>query len=208
LGGGTATGLQPEERDKATVKTLSTAIATIALLWAAAASAGPLDSPVLDNPCAMPIDDFKLALVANESGTDLGGSACGSGGGCAETMIVCTNVGDNDDGPMDLGVELFTSTGLPIAGFFMAGNSVRCGLAPGASVAFVSSGTMELPYIGQPLVGGPQVPLGSLRIMSTSPKTVACDVTLIDRSNVMVAGSTTMTKGVTVTRASKPQKGD
>jgi hypothetical protein len=190
------------------VKNISIAIVTIALLWAPAALAGPIDTPLPANPCMPPIDDFKVALVANEVGTDFGGSACGSGGSCAEFRIVCTNVGDGDDGAMDLGVEQFNAAGAPIPNMFASGNAVRCGLAPGATVAFVSDGTMVPPYFGQALAGGPQVPLASLRIVSTAPKKVACDATLIDRSNFPDIGAITTTKDVNVTRATKPQKGD
>jgi hypothetical protein len=199
--------LTTEGKGTLKVKNLSTAIAMIALLWAGTAAAGPIDTPVPANPCPMPIDDFKLALVANEIGTDLNGMACGSGGSCAETSIVCTNVGDTDDGAIDVGVELFSSSGLPVPGMFASGNSVKCGLAPGATVAFVTAG-MEFPWIGQQIAAGPVVPLGSLRIVTNAPKIVACDVTLVDRTNVNDTGNSTSIKDVTVTRASKPQKGD
>lgn len=190
------------------MKKLSIALGTIALLWAGAASAGPIDDPIPANPCPMPIDDFKLALVANEIGTDFGGSACGSGGGCAESLIVCTNVGDTDDGPIDVGVELFSSSGLIIPTLLATGNAVKCGLAPGATVTFATDGTMEAPYTGQAMAGGPVKPLGSLRVLTNAPKLIACDVTLLDRTNAAGSGTSTAIKNVTVTRASKPQKGD
>jgi len=191
------------------VKNLSIAIGTIALLWAGAASAGPIDDPIPANPCPMPIDDFKLALVANEVGTDFGGPACGMvGGGCGETLIVCTNVGASDDGPIDVGIEIFSSSGLIVPTMLATGNAAKCGLAPGATVAFVTDGTMEPPYLGQAVAGGPVVPLGSLRVLTNAPKIIACDVTLLDRSNVSTSGTSTAIKNVTVTRASKPQKGD
>lgn len=184
-------------------------LVALMLLWARVGFAGPVDSPLPNNPCLVPIDDFKLAYVANEVGTDFGGPACGAvGSGCAETRVVCTNVGDSDDGPMDVGVEFFNIAGTIVPGFFIDNNSVECGVAPGASVSFVTDGTMELPYVGFPTVAGPLVPLGSLRILSTSPKSLACDVTLIDRTNVADVGVVTNLKNVTVTKTNKGQKGD
>lgn len=183
-------------------------VGLVVTAWARMSLGGPIDSPLPNNPCLMPIDDFKVAMVANESGSDIGGPACGSGGGCAETRVVCTHVGVAADGPMDIAVELFDSAGALISGSFIDGNSAECGLQPGATIGFRTDGTLFLPYFGNPLVAGPQVPLGSLRILSTYPKKLACDVTLIDTSNIANAGTTTSIKDVTVTLASKPTKGD
>lgn len=182
----------------------------VVLLWARMGFAGPVDSPIPANPCLTPIDDFKLAYIASEVGTDYGGPACGLvGSGCAETRVVCTNVGDSDDGPMDVAIEFFDVSGNIVSGSFIDNNSVECGLAPGATAAFVTKGTLPLPYFGFPTVTvGPVVPLGSLRVLSSRAKSLACDVTLIDVTNLADAGVVTNVKDVTVTKTNKGQKGD
>jgi hypothetical protein len=182
----------------------------VMLLSASLSSAGPIDSPLPNNPCAPPIGDLKLALVANGVGTDNGGPACGAvGSGCAETRIVCTHVGAGDDDSVDIGVEFFDNSGNIVPGSFIDNNSVECGLVPGASVAFATVGVLDLPYFGFPTVtAGPVVPLGSMRVLSSSPKLVACDVTLIDVANVADAGVPTNIHDVTVTKSNKGQKGD
>jgi len=176
----------------------------VAGLWASVAAAGPVDTPIPANPCAMPIGDFKLALAANESGTDAGGMACGFGGACAEMLIVCTNIGETGDPAIDIGVELFASSGAIIGTV-----GARCGIAAGATTSFVTDNSIQPPYVGSlALAAGPQVPMGSLRILSTSPKQLACDVTLLDLANVSATGFVTTSKDVTVTKSNKGQKGD
>ena len=177
------------------------------VLFAAPAVAGPVDTPLPVNPCvgAAP---FKLALVANEVGTDLGGPPCpGPGSGCAETMVVCHHAGKTGGSTIDVAVELFTAGGALIAGPL----ATSCSLAAGATAPFITIGIgLPPPYVGIPIPSGPQVPLGSLRVLSTSAKSVVCDVTLIQTTSVALGFSPGPegTKDVTVTATSKGQKGD
>jgi len=179
------------------------------LLSAGSALAGPVDSPLPGNTCPTPLGAFKLALVANEVGTDFGGPVCGAGGSCAETMIVCHHTGKTLSPSIDVAVELFNSAGALIVG--PGPLTTFCGLAAGASATFTTpGGPLVPPYIFAIGIGiGPQAPLGSLRIVSTKP-TIACDVTLIDLAAVLAGFSPgpTVTEDVTVTVKTNPQKGD
>jgi hypothetical protein len=179
-------------------------IASVVGIAAAPAFAGPVDQALPANPCPAPNGSLKLRLIANEVGTDWGGAACGVGGGCAETMVICHHTGKTGSSPVDVAIELFDSGGNLIAGIASA-----CGVTAGATADFATSGVpLVPPYITTNVIAvGPQVPLGSLRVLSTGR--VACDVTLMDTS-AWAAGLawTTSTKDVTVTKTKSPQKGD
>lgn len=179
----------------------------ILLVEATPVIAGPVDTPLPANPC-LGAAPFQIALVANEVGTDFPGPLCPApGSGCAETMVVCHHAGKTGAGTIDVAVELFSSTGALIAGPL----ATSCGLAAGGTAPFVTIGIpLPPPYIGIPIPAGPQVPLGSLRVLSTSAKSVVCDVTLV--STLAPALGLTPgpvgTKDVTVTATTKGQKGD
>lgn len=172
------------------------------VIHASLASAGPLDQPLPANPCGGA--SLKLAFLISPTGTDFGGAACGSpGAGCLETVLVCTHVGKSTDPPIDVAVELFTGPGSLIPGI-----ASECALAPGATAAFRTLGTLPLPYFGDVMLIGPQVPPGSMRVLSTDTKKIACDATLLDRSNEADTGLITTAMDVRITRAAKPQQGD
>ena len=179
----------------------------VLLLGAGPAVAGPVDTPLPANPC-LGAAPFQIALVANEVGTDFPGPPCPApGSGCAETMVVCHHAGKTGAAPIDVAVELFSSTGALIAGPLAA----SCTLAAGATAPFVTIGLpLPPPYVGIPIPAGPQVPLGSLRVLSTSAKSVVCDVTLINTlaPALGITPGPVGTKDVTVTAKTKGQKGD
>ena len=127
---------------------------------------------------------LKLALVANGVGTDgfpLNPSFCVPGfDGCEETLFVCHHAGPAGAAPIDVTVELFDAAGAPLP----SGLGSSCALASGASASFMTGfSLLGTPYQGLtsiiPLF--PQVPLGSLRVLSTSAKQVVCDVTVVSR---------------------------
>jgi hypothetical protein len=184
------------------------AFVSAATLSAAPAFAGPLGTVVPVNPCPGAAA-FKIALVANEVGTDTAGPLCPApGSGCAETMVVCHHNGVTGAAPIDIAIELFDSAGVPLPGPL----TTACGVAPGASAAFVTLGApLVPPYFGTiiaPLV--PQVPLGSLRVLSNAKKAVVCDVTLLDTTTIGLGFSPSPAgaKNVTVTALTKGQRGD
>jgi hypothetical protein len=177
------------------------------VLAAAPASAGPVSTGSPLNPCpgAAPLKAF---YIANEVGTDAAGPACPTpGSGCAETMVVCHHSGRTGTAPIDVAVELFSSAGVLLPGPL----AIACGVAPGASAAFVTLGApLVPPYFGTIIgVTAPQVPLGSLRVLSTN-KTVVCDVTLLDTHSIGfgVSPSPAGAKNVTLTLVNRGQKGD
>jgi hypothetical protein len=179
------------------------------MLVAAPVFAGPVDTPVPPNPC-LGGAPLAIAWVANEVGTDSGGPVCPlPGSGCAETLVVCHHNGKTGAAPIDVAVELFDSTSSPLAGSF----TTHCGVPAGGSAAFVTLGAPLLPpYLGSTIIAAavPQVPLGSLRVLSTSTKAVVCDVTLLDTTTIG-AGFTPSpgsAKNVTLTAQAKGQRGD
>jgi len=178
------------------------------ILLAAPVYAGPIGAPSPLNPCpgAAPL---KATLIANDVGTDSAGPLCPTpGSGCAETMVVCHHNGRAGGTPIDIAVELFTSAGALIPGPL----PVACGVAPGASAAFVTLGApLVAPYFGIVIAPtAPQVPLGSLRVLSTAAKPVVCDVTSLDTTTIGlgISPSPAGAKNVTVTPYGRGQKGD
>lgn len=189
------------------MKRFVVALAALTLGGAAGAAAqGPVLAPLPANPCPGAAN-LRTTLVANQVGSDTAGLPCGFGGGCAETMVVCFN-NDNTGGlPIDIGVELFDFAGV------LLGQGFACGVLPGGSAAFVTSGGLAPPYVGTvvaPFAGVP-VPLGSLRIVDTRRYAV-CDVTLIDTAGtatgVTPPGVPLWTSDVNVVRRTGTQKGE
>ena len=167
--------------------------------------AGPVDTPIPANPCGA--TRLKLALVANGVGTDGFPSDflfCFPGiDGCVETLVVCHHTGPTGAAPIDVAVELFDAAGGPIP----SGLGSSCALAPGASASFMTGpAILGAPYVGlTSIIPVPaQVPLGSLRVLSTSAKQVVCDVTVVSRDASMPRWAA----DVTVTKSNKAQKGD
>jgi hypothetical protein len=180
---------------------------TVATALAAPVFAGPIGAPSPLNTCpgAAPL---KAVLIANEVGTDTAGPLCPApGSGCAETMVVCHHNGPTGAAPIDIAVELFTSTGAQLAGPL----AIACGVAPGASAAFVTLGApLVPPYFGTLIVTvAPQVPLGSLRILTTTAKSVVCDVTSLDTTTIGLGFSPSPAGAKNVQSAyGRGQKGD
>lgn len=179
-----------------------------ATLIASPVFAGPIGAPPPPNPCpgAAPLG---VALIANEVGTDTAGPFCPApGSGCAETMVVCHHNGRTGAAPIDIAVELFTSAGALLAGPL----TTACGVPAGGSAAFVTLGApLVPPYFGTIIAAAaPQVPLGSLRVLSNATKSVVCDVTLLDTTTIGLGFSPSPAgaKNVTVTTFAKGQKGD
>ncbi len=184
------------------------ACVSAATLLAAPVFAGPVGTAPPANPCpgAAP---FKIALIANEVGTDSGGPFCPTpGSGCAETMVVCHHAGKTGARPIDVAVELFTNAGAVVPGSL----TTACGVTAGASAAFITLGApLVPPYFGTIIPAtAPQVPLGSLRVLSDDGRSVVCDVTLLDTTTIGLGFSPSPAgaKNVTVTALSKGQKGD
>jgi hypothetical protein len=123
-------------------------------------------------------------------------------------MVVCYHNGKPGAAPIDVAVELFTSSGSLLPGPL----AVACGLAAGASAAFVTLGApLVPPYFGTVIAPtAPQVPLGSLRVLTTAAKSVVCDVTSLDTTTIGlgVSPSPAGAKNVTVTRYGRGQMGD
>ena len=191
----------------------SLAIPMLLLLAAVPSFAqGPYLTPLPQNPCG--VKRLVARWIANQVGTDAGGPACPNAGSvCAETMVVCTHRGKTAAGmdePIDVVVEMFTAAGA------LAGSASICGVLPGASAAFITSGfPLPPPYIGTVIGGPPVAPLGSLRILTAGrhpPTNLAvCDVTLIDVSSIatgMTVAGPRSTAGVKITKAKQPQQGD
>jgi hypothetical protein len=166
--------------------------------------AGPVDTPIPVNPCGAA--RLKLALVANGVGTDgfpINLFSCLPNiEGCVETLVVCHHTGPTGAAPIDVAVELFDAAGGPIP----SGLGSSCALAPGASASFMTGfAILQAPYQGLTLIqSNPQVPLGSLRVLSTSAKPVVCDVTVVNRDSF----SSPWAADVTVTKSNKAQRGD
>jgi hypothetical protein len=122
-------------------------------------------------------------------------------------MVVCHNSGRTGGAPIDVAVELFTSAGVLIPGPL----AIACGVPPGGSAAFVTLGApLVPPHFGIVIaVTAPQVPLGSLRVLSTS-KSVVCDVTLLDTHSIGlgISPSPAGAKNVTLTVVNRGQQGD
>jgi len=170
------------------------------------ARAGPVDTPIPANPCGPAA--LKLALVANGVGTDgfVPTFVCFTHlppVGCVETLVVCHHTGPTGAAPIDVAVELFDAAGAPVLTLF--GNS-SCALAPGASASFITDGQFSYPpFVGlATIASSSQVPLGSLRVLSTNPRQVACDVTVVSSSGSSPRGSA----DATVTKSNRPQRGD
>jgi hypothetical protein len=168
--------------------------------------AGPISTGVPLNPCpgAAPLKAF---YIANEVGAHQKWRGTRPSSGCAETMVVCHHNGRTGSTPIDVAVELFTSTGALIPGPV----AIACGVAPGGSAAFVTLGApLVPPYFGTVNgVTAPQVPLGALRVLSTA-KSVVCDVTLLDTRSIGLGFSPSPAgaKNVTLTIVNRGQKGD
>jgi hypothetical protein len=164
---------------------------------------GPALTAVPANPCgATPL---VRRWVADQVGTNAGGAPCPAPG-CWETMVVCHHRGPAADPAIDIVVELFSAAGAVVS------TGSACGVAPGASAAFVTVGVPLLPpYVGTPLLpAAPVVPVGSLRVMSAGPNRAVCEVTLIDTFAMALVPlpGPLATKDVKVTRSRSPQRGD
>lgn len=183
------------------------AVASLALGATAAVSAaqGPVLAPRPANPCPSK-GNLRPTWVATQVGTDSGGQACGAGGACLETMVVCHNNQASSASSIDVGVEMFDAAGAAL------GLAVACDVAPGGSAAFVTA-ALAPPYTGTliPAGAGPAAPLGSLRVLDTRGRAV-CDVTLIDTAGSAVGltppGAPLWTKDVNVVRRMGVQRGE